>query len=229
MNYLNDFLSLVYPNICPICEKSLFKNEKVICMKCKHHLPRARFSQDPDNPAAQVFWGRIPLYRVTTGFLYNKGNMVQKLIHQFKYKKHKEIGLFLGEELGIEMARISDFQDISTVLPVPLHPKKQRKRGFNQSEILAIGLAGKLKADLNTNILHRNTFSQTQTRKSKFERWQNVEGIFTLDKQELIENKHILLVDDVITTGATIEACASSLLKVKGIKISVVAVAFTGW
>jgi ComF family protein len=227
MGYLKDFISLIYPQVCQVCGKSLFKNEKVICMKCYHHLPRARFANDIKNPAAQVFWGRVPLKRVVAGFFYNKGNALQQLIHSFKYRGLKEIGIFLGEELGKEISTVEDLKDIHYIVPVPLHPKKRKKRGFNQSEIIAQGIAKQIPAEVNTTILIRKTFSSTQTRKSKYERWQNVENIFDLKEKELIEHKHILLIDDVITTGATIEACAQRLLEAEGVIVSVVAVAYT--
>lgn len=227
MNPIIDFFSLIYPNICQVCGNSLFRNERIVCMKCKHHLPRARCAGKPDHPAAQVFWGRVPARTVITGFLYNKGNAVQQLIHKFKYRGLKDIGLFLGEELGAEIAGNPLCEDIDCIIPVPLHPKKQKKRGFNQSEIIANGIAANIKAVPDTSILYRKSFSGTQTRKSKYERWENVENIFSLKNEHLIKNKHILLVDDVITTGATIEACAQCLLRVEGVRISVGAVAFT--
>ncbi|MEN8225137.1 MAG: ComF family protein [Bacteroidota bacterium] len=227
MGYLKDLLSLIYPEVCPVCGKSLFKNEKVVCMKCYHHLPRSRFTNDHENLAARVFWGRVPLQRVMAAFLYNKGNAVQQLIHGFKYRGYKEIGIFLGEELGKELSKIYDIHDIAYILPVPLHPKKQKKRGFNQSEIIARGIANQFPAEVNTSILVRKSFSSTQTRKSKYDRWQNVESIFKLKNPETIKNKHILIIDDVITTGATIEACVQCLLQAEGVKVSVGAVAYT--
>lgn len=227
MTYLKDFLSLIYPEICPICGKSLFKGENIICMRCYSHLPRSRFSDDKENPAARVFWGRVPLSFVFTGFLYNKGNAIQQLIHAFKYRGLKNIGSFLGGELGNEINSITQLSDLEFILPVPLHPKKQKKRGFNQSEIIARGIAEKIPAGVNTSILKRQSFSSTQTRKSKYERWKNVENIFSVENGNEIEGKHILLVDDVITTGATIEACAQALFGLDGIKISVAAVGYT--
>lgn len=227
MSLLMDFISLVYPNVCQVCGMSLFKHEHILCMKCKHHLPYARFSDDPRNPAAQVFWGRVPARMVITGFLYNKGNAVQKLIHKFKYRGMKDIGLFLGVELATEIIKYPEHEDISIIIPVPLHPRKQKKRGFNQSEIIARGIASKIAAEMNPSILYRKSFSSTQTRKSKYERWENVESIFGIKNESLIKNKHILLVDDVITTGATLEACAQCLLRVEGVRLSVAAVAYT--
>ncbi len=226
MSLIFDFLSLIYPKICLACGKSLFRNEYILCMKCKHHLPLARFIGDK-NPAAQVFWGRVPTVLVTTAFLYNKGNAVQQLIHSFKYRGMKDVGIFLGEELGKVISKDPLHHDIELIIPVPLHPKKQKKRGFNQSEIIARGIAGSISAECDTSILYRKSFSGTQTRKSKFERWENVENIFSIKNENHIKNKHILLVDDVITTGATIEACAHCLLRVEGVRLSVGAVAFT--
>jgi len=227
MSLLTDFVSLIYPNLCQLCGKSLFRGERTICLKCYHHLPNARFSGDRDNPAAQVFWGRVPLKAVFTAFLYNKGNAIQQLIHIFKYRGDKEIGILLGEELGNEILRSNLEQSIDMIIPVPLHPKKQKKRGFNQSEIIAKGVASVVDAELNTSILYRKAFSNTQTRKSKYQRWENVENIFSLKNPDMIRNKHILLLDDVITTGATIEACAHVLLKAEGVSLSAGAVAFT--
>lgn len=227
MIILKDILSLIYPEICQVCGKSLFKGERVVCMKCYHHLPRARFSNDPENPASQVFWGRVQLNIVFTGFLYNKGNAVQKLIRSFKYRGLKEAGIFLGEELGREISRNKDLDDLAYIIPVPLHPRKMRKRGFNQSEILARGIAKVTRVEVNTSVLYRKQYSSTQTKKSKYDRWLNVEQIFSVKNKALLKGKHILIVDDVITTGATIEACATALLRAADLRISVVAVGFT--
>lgn len=227
MNMITDFLSLIFPDLCQACGNSLFKGEHIICLKCRHHLPGARFAEDPRNPAAQVFWGRVPARAVITAFLYNKGNTIQKLVHQFKYRGVKEIGLFLGEELGREFLKNKYGNEIDLIIPVPLHRRKQKKRGFNQSEIIGKGVSIVMGAELNTSTLYRRSFSSTQTRKSKYQRWENVEHIFHLRNPDMIKNKHILLIDDVITTGATMEACAQALLQVEGVTLSLGAVAFT--
>jgi ComF family protein len=227
MSLIFDFLSLIYPKICQGCGLSLFRNEHILCLKCRHHLPLARFGGVHANPVAEVFWGRVPTVMVITAFLYNKGNTVQKLIHHFKYRGMKDIGIFLGEELGKVISENPLQHDISYIIPVPLHPKKQKKRGFNQSEIIAKGIAGTISAEPDPSFLYRKTFTGTQTRKSKYERWENVENIFAVRNENRLKNKHILLVDDVITTGATIEACAQCLLRIKGVRLSIAAVAFT--
>ena len=227
MSIIYDFLSLIYPDVCQVCNRSLFRNERILCMKCHHHLPLARFDLDRDNPAAQVFWGRVPVKTVITAFLYNKGNAVQQMIHNFKYKRRIDTGIFLGEQLGQAFLRSGNAGEIDLIIPVPLHPKKKKKRGFNQSEILAKGISKVLDIEVNNSHLLRKSHSSTQTRKSKYQRWENVENIFCLKDPEAISNKHILLVDDVITTGATIEACARELLQADSVKIRVGAVAFT--
>lgn len=227
MNPLNDLLGLIYPNICRVCGKSLFRHEKILCMKCFHHLPSARFKNDRNNPAAQVFWGRVPFQFVITALLYNKGNAVQKLVHELKYRSSRETGIFLGEILGKEIAQKVPDAVIECIMPVPLHPKKQKKRGYNQSELLARGMSGILDIPVDISHLYRREFSSTQTRKSKYQRWQNVENIFAVKKAEELQGRNILLVDDVITTGATLEACARQLLQIEGLKLSVGAVAFT--
>jgi ComF family protein len=227
MKFISDFLSLIYPVVCQACNNSLFKHEKVVCHRCLYRLPRTRFAGEPKSPVASVFWGRVPLQSVAVAFYYNKGNAVQELIHKFKYRGNREIGFFLGEALGEEILKCRPEDNIDLIIPVPLHPKKQRKRGFNQSQIIAEGIAKKINVTVNTNVLFRKTFSSTQTRKSKYDRWQNVAEIFDLKDPSIIENKHILIVDDVITTGATIEACCHVLLKVEGVRVSVAAVAYT--
>lgn len=229
MIIISDLLGLVYPQVCPVCGKSLFRGERSLCMKCYHHLPRSHFENDEDNPAARVFWGRVPLTRVHAAFHYNKGNAIQKLIREFKYRGHKDIGMFLGRELGREISKIEAFSDLSMIIPVPLHPRKKKKRGFNQSEIIARGIAEIIKVPVRTELLYRQEFTSTQTRKSKYDRWQNVEHIFQLKNPEALKDKHILVVDDVITTGATMEACIQSLLAAEGVRVGVAAAGFTGY
>ena len=228
MFFISELFGLIYPRVCPVCGRSLFRSEKIICLKCYHHLPRSHFNNDIDNPAARVFWGRVPLHRVHAAFIYNKGNAMQKLIHELKYRGRKDIGTFLGREVGKDISSISLFQDIDYIIPVPLHPRKKKKRGYNQSEIIASGIQDITDIPLRTDLLIRSEFSATQTRKSKYDRWKNVEHIFALTLPEELHSKHILLVDDVITTGSTMEACIQTLLSAENVKVSVAAAGYTG-
>ncbi|NLF42867.1 MAG: ComF family protein [Bacteroidales bacterium] len=225
MSWVNDFFSLFYPDLCQACGRSLTKGENCLCSYCRFHLPRTNFHLEADNALCQVFWGRVPVKMVTALFFFNKGGKVQHLIHQFKYKGNKNIGFFLGQEMGNQLKDSIYYKDISIIVPVPLHPKKEKLRGFNQSEVFAQGISDVLKIPVITKNLVRNKPSETQTRKSRFRRWQNVETIFSITDVKAFENKKILLVDDVITTGATLEACAHELLKSEGAEIYIAAIA----
>lgn len=223
----NDFLSLVFPKVCYACGKSLFKKEDCICTYCHYHLPRTDFHLKADNPVHKLFWGRINIHAAAAMYLFNKGSKVQRLIHQLKYRGKKEIGISLGKYYGRELKRSPLFATADMVIPVPLHLKKLKKRGYNQSALFAQGIAESLQVENDTEVLIRAKASQTQTKRSRFDRWKNVEEIFQVTEPGKIEGKHILLADDVVTTGATLEACAAKLLEVPGTKISVVTIAST--
>lgn len=223
---LNDFVSLAFPHICVSCGKSLYKKEHTICAYCAYHLPKTNFHLDNDNPISKIFWGRVTIYSAAAFYGFNKGGKVQHLIHQLKYRGQKNIGVAVGKLYGYELKNCSNFNTVTTIIPVPLHPKKQKKRGYNQSDGFAEGLAESMNVDADLKTLYRDVESETQTKKSRFSRWQNVETIFQLRDTKAIEGKHILLVDDVITTGATLEACAHTLLQAPGVKVSIATIAY---
>jgi ComF family protein len=225
--YIDDLISLFYPRICMACGNTLFRHEDTVCTYCLFHLPKTNFHKDPDNPVSRIFWGRVPLVSAAACYHFGKGGKVQHLIHQLKYKGHQEIGVYIGKLYGLELLESPFFGRIDTIIPVPLHKSKQRKRGYNQSEQFAIGLSASMLAKLDVHSLYRTFASETQTRKSRFNRWENVKEIFALREEQNLKDNHILLVDDVITTGATIEACASMLLKIPGVEVSVAAIACT--
>lgn len=175
---------------------------------------------------AQLFWGRCLIEKAAAFSFYNKGSRIRNLIHNLKYKGIREVGYELGRIYGLSLKSSGFINDIDLIIPVPLHPSKIRIRGFNQSDTISEGLADVTGLAIDTNTLIRTTGSATQTRRSRYERWTNVEGIFSVTDPEIIRGRHILLVDDVITTGSTIESCANELLKVEGVKVSVVAIAF---
>ena len=223
---LDDLLGLFYPQLCITCGERLISQEKFICMKCWFDLPVSRFENNDENKVAQLFWGRVQVEHATSWFHYRKGSRYQKLIHAIKYKGLKELGLEAGRRFGDVLAEADHFKHVDVIIPVPLHPKKQKKRGFNQSEWIARGISESAEIPLNLNNMHRKIFTSTQTRKSRFERWQNVEGIFGLKNPDEYKNRHILLVDDVITTGSTLEACAYEILKIQNAKVSIATLAF---
>lgn len=222
---IGDFFGLIYPNICYSCGKGLAKGEKHICSFCRYKLPVTNYHLQRDNPVEKMFWGRVELRAAASLYFFRKGNRVQRLIHQLKYKGKKGIGETLGQFMGNTLPSSPEFQCIDTVIPVPLHPAKKLKRGYNQCDPIAEAAADGLNAEVQIQNLFRNIKSKTQTKKSRYKRWQNVEGIFQLRKPELIENKTILLIDDVITTGSTLEACTQALTKIPGTQVCIATVA----
>ena len=225
MSYLNDFISLIYPNLCAACGDVLLKNEITICTSCLFHLPKTNYHKYKDNPVSKTFWGRINIESAASIYYFTKSGNVQNMIHELKYKGNKKIGFYLGKMYGNELKHSDIFNNIDVIIPVPLHPKKEKKRGFNQSKIFADGLSISMNKPVDTISLIRTYSSESQTRKSRFNRWENVKEIFSIQHHENLINKNILLVDDVITTGATIEACGSLLLEIEGVKLFVVSIA----
>jgi len=226
MNLFNDFISLFFPKTCYACGNNLFTGERIICTSCLIHLPKTNFHKDKDNAVSRVFWGRVNIESAASLYFYKKGGKVQHLIHQFKYKGHQEIGIFLGELFGLDLAGSYGFDIIDLIIPVPLHERKIKKRGFNQSEVFAKGLSNSMKKELDTTSIVRSVATETQTKKSRYKRWENVSEIFLLKNPEKLTGQHILLVDDVITTGATMEACIQTIQQVPGTKVSVASMAF---
>lgn len=224
--YANDFLGLFYPEFCVACDANLITQEKVLCTHCLYQIPRTKFHKKPDNPMEQSFWGRQQIEHACAFFFFNKESKYQKLLHQLKYHNRPDIGFELGREFGAELLRSDHFTDVDYIIPVPLHKKKLHKRGYNQSEMIAQGMAEMLNTKLDTKILIRTTFTETQTKKGRYERWENVEKVFKCKSPDLIEGKHVLIVDDVMTTGATIEGCAHVLHKAANVKISVATLAY---
>lgn len=224
--WIEDLFALFFPRICLACQEPLTPGEDMICTLCQFHLPRTNFHLDPVNPLARVFWGRVRLEAAAAFCFFQKGGTVQHLLHQLKYKGHQEVGLILGKMYGAEILRTSFIEAIDVIVPVPLHPLKLRKRGYNQSERFAKGLHDATGLELVTDSLFRKINSSTQTRKGRYSRWENVGEIFGVRNEGHILNCHILLVDDVVTTGATLEACAQVLLEIPGTRVSVAAIAY---
>jgi len=223
---VSDVLDLVFPSLCITCGERLITQEKHVCFDCWNDLPVTNFHLEPANKVAQLFWGRIHLENATSFFAYKKGSRYQQLIHYIKYKGLKELGFEIGQRFGYVLGESDVFSNVDLIVPVPLHPKKEKKRGYNQCEWIARGISETLEKQLSVDNLHRLTFTSTQTRKNRFERWQNVEGIFGLHRPDEFVGKHILLVDDVVTTGSTLEACAFPLLQLFGTRVSIATLAF---
>jgi ComF family protein len=222
----DDFISLLFPRLCYGCGNHLMRNENLICTECYVVIPRTGYHTFEDNPVARLFWGRCLIEKAAAFSFYNKGSRIRSLIHNLKYKGVEEIGFELGRIYGLTLKSSGFTNDIDLILPVPLHKLKKRIRGFNQSEIISKGISEATGLPVDVLSLSRINVSETQTKRSRYERWINVEGIFCVPDPKDIKGKHVLLVDDVITTGSTIESCANELLKVEGVKVSVVALAY---
>lgn len=215
----NSLTSIFFPENCCGCGEGLMKNETFLCLTCLHHLPYTNFESNMDNPATKIFNGRFPFTGGTSFLYFSKSGIVQSVLHELKYQQNKELGMWLGGRMGQQLAPWIAQQQINMVIPVPLHPRKEKIRGYNQSGLLAESIALANNLSYSSNILIRRTFTDSQTRKSRIDRWENVAEMFQLTDKKALQNQKVLLVDDVLTTGATLEACALALQDVSGIQI----------
>ncbi|MDR1610617.1 MAG: ComF family protein [Candidatus Symbiothrix sp.] len=219
------FVSLFYPKLCVICGNPLVADENHFCLECFLKLPKTNYHLNPDNQATDRFAGKIPLVKGASYLYYNKGGTGQKLIAEIKYKDNRHLGEWMGALLAKEWLSSGFFRDIDCLIPVPLHPSKERKRGFNQAEMIALGIAHVTGIQVNTKNVFRKKANTTQTKKGLFERWKNTKDLFEVKDLDFFKNKHILIVDDVLTTGSTLESVAQSILKAKEVKISLLCLA----
>lgn len=196
-----------------------------MCTECLLSMARTDFHLRRDNMLEQAFWGRCPVERAAAFSVYNRGSRIRKLMHALKYDGRKEIGKMLGELYGSTLAESGFMEGIDMIVPVPLSAERERKRGYNQSELIAQGLSASSRVPVRKDILQRTGKSESQIRRGRYERWENVEGMFAVRKPSEIIGKHILVADDVITTGSTIEACVIALHQAGEVKVSVVAMA----
>ncbi|WP_430894586.1 ComF family protein [Paraflavitalea sp. sgz302555] len=224
---IEGLMHLFFPNCCEGCGSELIQNRHKLCLSCWSQLPLTRFEWHPNNPVERIFWGRIPLLGASSHLYFTKESLLQHLMHQFKYKGAQELGLELGRSMGRSIQESNRFSNISGLIPLPLHPSRERKRGYNQARVLCEGLSEETGIPVFNNLIIRNTATITQTHKSRVERWQNMVGKFSIPNPRLLQNKDWLLVDDVITTGATLEACAAGILQVPGARLGIASLAYT--
>ena len=194
--WLTDVIRLFFPNACYACGKALIEQEEVICTDCFFKLPRTGFHMHHDNMISKIFWGRVQVNAATSFLFFNKGGNVQRIMHSLKYKGHKEVGVFMGKLLGEALNESPIFNTVDLIVPVPLHPKKQYKRGFNQSEVIAQGIEMTLGVPISVGNLVRQSYTSSQTKKARYSRWENVKDVFKVQHIEAFEGKHVLLIDD---------------------------------
>lgn len=223
-----DLWELFFPRCCVVCGHRLLKDEEHLCLRCLSRLPRTGMHLYPDNLMEKNLWGKLPLGRAVAFLYYAKGGDTQKVLFSLKYHGNSRLGLFLGRWMAAELLPSGFFQDIDYIVPVPLHERKKRRRGYNQSEMLAEGLSVVTGIPVSKHLMVREQFTETQTRKGSYERWVNVSGVFGCPVPEVYEGKHILLVDDVMTTGATLVSCADTLSAVPRLRISILTLALAG-
>ncbi|HLV38831.1 ComF family protein [Xanthomarina sp.] len=222
---LTSVLNLFFPKVCFACQFQLSDFEHYVCTHCRHSLPVTNFHLDNDDTVLKAFYGRAKIEQATALLRFEKKSITQQLMHNLKYKGYQEIGVFLGQWLGAELKELKAYQSIDVVIPVPLHKKKLRKRGYNQVAKFGQEIALQLEIDYYDDVLIKITNTTSQVNKSRLSRWITNDELFAIQNREKIHNKHVLLVDDIITTGATMEACISVLNKAKNVKISIASMA----
>ncbi len=225
MKIIKNLLALFYPRLCCACGNPLQQNEPCLCLECYLHLPETEYFKEHNNPLRALFEGRVPIQEVASLMSYKKSNKVQKILHNLKYNGQKEIGSFLGDYFGNQLIEEERFKDVDCIIPIPLHPKKERKRGYNQSEWITKGLSESMKIPYFTDVLIRQEYTETQTKKGRFSRWMNVKDVFAVVDKGRIDGKHVMVCDDVLTTGATVEAAVRKLQQAADVKVSVVTLA----
>lgn len=224
---LQPLLHLFLPHHCAGCGSDVISNRQVLCMHCINNLPLTQFHLHAPNPVEKIFWGRLPVSGAASYLYFSKDSLLQRIVHHIKYKGNKALALFMGRKMGEALLQTNRFCDVDVIVPLPLYPARERKRGYNQAFVLCQGISELLHLPVCNNIIRRRHFSETQTHKNRIERWQNMQGKFQLQQPAAIAGKHILLVDDVITTGATLEACGHELLTAPNTRLSIMTMAYT--
>ena len=222
----NDVIGLLFPELCNGCGTHLYYGEKEICTKCLFDLPYTDYHLFQENRVAKQLWARLACNAAMAMLYFRKGAKVQNLIHSLKYKDKTAVGIKLGNLLGERLKLSAQYAAIDLIIPVPLHPKKERARSYNQSKYIADGIAEILNVPVSNSHLLRKLYTSSQTKKARYIRYENMQDVFQINNIEELKNLHVLLVDDVITTGATIEACGNSLLTANIAKLSIAIVAF---
>jgi len=228
MSFINAISYLFFPKTCVFCQEKLLQNEIALCSNCRHQLPVTDFIDTPNNLIENSFKGRVPIIAATALLYFKKKGIAQELIHQLKYKNRQDVGVFFGKWMGKQLSKSPRFKEIDAIVFVPLHSKKTKIRGYNQLQLFSEELSKAIKIPI-VSALKKIENAHSQTKKDRLNRFAKINNSFKLTNPETLVNKHLLLVDDVITSGATLEACANELLKVKGVRISIATMVATDY
>lgn len=220
-------LHLIFPHVCEGCGSDVLQSDHFLCLECHSKLPVTEFAQYSSNPIEKIFWGRLPLASATAHCYFTKNSTLQNLLHVLKYRGNRELGLYLGRVMGTALAASNRFRFVDALVPLPLFPAKERARGYNQAAVLCEGIAEVMDKPILKNAVIRTTYTDSQTKKNRVERWANMEGRFELSRPEMVRDMHLLLVDDVVTTGATLEACGTELLKGENTRLSLATLCYS--
>ncbi len=224
--WLHDFSHLFFPHTCAGCGSDLLENDQTVCLRCHANLPETGFFALPGNPIEKIFYGRLEVKLAGAGYYFTKNSVLQRLIHQLKYNGNQEVGRQLGQWLGLQLKKSGRFNGVDALIPLPLFPDKEKKRGYNQATVLCEGIADIINVPVLKDIVLRKRYTDTQTKKGRSERWVNVEGSFEISDPAQLESKKLLLVDDVITTGATMEACGYAIKQIQQTELGMATLAW---
>lgn len=225
--YTKDIMHLFFPHYCEGCCSDVVEEKQLLCLKCLSSLPETNFFDSPGNPVEKTFYGRAEIRSAGAAYYFTKDSLIQHLITQLKYHGNKEIGIYLGRLTALQLSKSNRFNAIDYIIPLPLNQKKLQQRGYNQAALICEGMSSILDIPVLHKAVDRKLFTETQTKKDRVSRWQSMQDVFEVKSTASLENKHVLLVDDIITTGATLEACGATLLKVPELKLSIATVAWT--
>ncbi|GAB4374981.1 MAG: ComF family protein [Salibacteraceae bacterium] len=219
-----ELTGMLFPSACCGCGRALAIDAFTLCSGCEDHLPLTKYWNVRDNPVERLFWGKIFPERASSFLFFTRGGMVQQMIHQLKYRGKTDVGTVLGQKFG-EHLNHTQYAECDLILPVPLHRKRQQHRGYNQCDFIASGLSLALNIPIENHAVKRVRYTESQTRKGVYQRWINVKELFEVAEPERVASRHVLLVDDVVTTGSTLEACAGALQSVPGTRVSIATIA----
>ncbi|MDE3251176.1 MAG: ComF family protein [Bacteroidota bacterium] len=224
---IRDLLPLFLPHHCETCGSDVLGSHQFLCSRCQEKLPVTGFLKYAGNPVEKLFYGRCRIQQAGALYYFTKDSLLQHILFALKYREQKDAGYFLGRMIGYALQKTDRFDEVDCLIPLPLHPRKENRRGYNQANLIAAGIVEVWRRPLIPDAMIRTRFTESQTQRNRIDRWQHMQDVFSVAKPDLLNNRHLLLVDDVVTTGASLEACAKSLLSLPNTRVSIVTAAYT--